>query len=66
MDLKSLKAPIYIFVSFKQPRGTEGSDYKNEKNFTTPQHSLMSFNSCFTSFNTQAEYLLSVDGCCNT
>lgn len=53
MDLKSLKAPIYIFVSFKQPGGTEGSYHKNEKNFTVPQHSLMSLNACFTSsFNT--------------
>lgn len=48
MDLKSLKTPIYIFVSFKQPGGTEGSYYKNEKNFTIPQRSLMSLNSCFT------------------
>lgn len=56
MDLKSVKAPIYIFVSFKLPSvpgGTEGSYHKNEKNFTVPQHSLMSLNACFTSsFNT--------------
>lgn len=47
-NLESLKAPIYIFALFKQPGGKGGSYYKNEQNFTIPQHSLMSLYACFT------------------
>lgn len=36
MNLESLKAPIYIFVLFKQPGGEGRSYYKNEQIFTIP------------------------------
>jgi len=48
MNPESLKAPIYIFVLFKQPVGKGGSYYKNNQIFTIPQWSLMSLNACFT------------------
>lgn len=52
INLESLKAPIYIFILFKQPGGKGGSYYKNHRFSTVPQHSLMSLNACFTfSFN---------------
>lgn len=52
IDLEPLKASIYIFVLFEQPRGKGESYYKNEAICTIPQHTCKSLNVCFAfSFN---------------